>query len=73
MDEASLLEVSLLVDGELAEAVADVLARFIPNGVVIESTQIAPDPDGEGHVVGPLKVCGYLPVNTEVDTLRHKI
>lgn len=73
MDEASLLEVSLLVDGELAEAVADVLARFIPNGVVIESTQIAPDPDGEGHVVGPLKVCGYLPVNTEVDTLRRKI
>ena len=27
------LEVSLTVDGELAEAVADVLARFVPNGM----------------------------------------
>ena len=30
------LEVSLTVSGELAEAVADVLARFAPNGVVTE-------------------------------------
>ena len=73
MPEPSLLEVSLLVDGEMAEAVADVLAHFIPNGVVIESTQIAPDPAGEGRVVGPLRVCGYLPVTTEVETLREKI
>lgn len=73
MADPALLEVSLLVDGELAEAVAEVLARFIPNGIVIESTQIAPDPDGEGHVTGPLRVYGYLPVDTEVDSLRHKI
>lgn len=73
VDNPTLLEVSLLVDGELAEAVAEVLARFIPSGVVIESTQIAPDPDGEGYVTGPLKVCGYLPVDTEVTGLRQKI
>ena len=30
------LEVSLTVNGELAEAVADVLARFAPNGVTTE-------------------------------------
>ncbi len=30
------LEVSLIVDGELAEAVADVLRRYLPDGVVIE-------------------------------------
>ena len=30
------LEVSLTVDGELAEAVADVLARFAPNGVTTQ-------------------------------------
>ena len=30
------LEVSLTVNGELAEAVADVLARFAPNGVMTE-------------------------------------
>ena len=73
MAEPALLEVSLLVDGEMAEAVADVLAHFIPNGVVIESTQIAPDPNGEGHVVGPLRVCGYLPIDTQVEVLREKI
>lgn len=49
------------------------LSRFIPNGVVIESTQIAPDPEGEGHVVGPLRVCGYLPADTQLDALRKKI
>ena len=63
----------MVVDGELAEAVAEVLSRFIPNGVVVESTQIAPDPDGEGHVVGPLRVCGYLPADTELESLRKKI
>ena len=43
------LEVSLLVDGELAEAVADVLARFAPNGVVTESTGIQfPNDESEG-------------------------
>ena len=30
------LEVSLTVNGELAESVADVLARFAPNGVMTE-------------------------------------
>ena len=70
---AEWLEVSLIVDGEMAEAVAEVLARYIPNGVVIESTQIAPDPEGEGYVIGPLKVCGYLDVSTDVEATRQKI
>jgi ribosomal protein L11 methyltransferase len=69
----SLLEVSLLVDGELAEAVSEVLARYIPSGIVIESTQISPDPDGEGHVIGPLRVYGYLPIDTEIEALRQKV
>jgi len=30
------LEVSMTVDGELAESVADVFARFAPNGVMTE-------------------------------------
>ena len=48
------LEVSLTLDGEIAEAVAEVLARFAPNGVVIESTAIESTPDDEGMPVGPL-------------------
>lgn len=73
MADQSWLEVSLLVDGEMAEAVADVLARYIPSGVVIESTQIAPDPEGEGYVVGPLKVCGYLDATTDIEETRQRI
>jgi ribosomal protein L11 methyltransferase len=74
VDKSELLEVSLLVDGELAEAVAEVLARFIPNGVVIESTQVTANEDDEGgHAIGPLRVCGYLPSDTQVEALRGKI
>jgi hypothetical protein len=32
----NLLEVSLTVNGELAESVVDVFARFAPNGVMTE-------------------------------------
>ena len=43
------LEVSLLVNGELAEAVADVLARFAPNGVV-SSYSFNSDQPEDSHI-----------------------
>ncbi|MFQ5615472.1 MAG: 50S ribosomal protein L11 methyltransferase [Anaerolineales bacterium] len=67
------LEVSLIVDGEMAEAVADVLGEYVPGGVVIASTKIEVTPEGEGHPVGPLRVCGYLPVDENLETTRQKI
>jgi ribosomal protein L11 methyltransferase len=67
------LEVSLIVDGELAEAVAEVLARYIPNGVVIQATEIKQDEDGEAVGTGPLKVCGYLPVEPGVEETRRQL
>lgn len=67
------LEVSLIVDGEMAEAVAEVLARHIPNGVVIESTAIYANAEDQGHAVGPLRVCGYLPVDTQLEETRQRI
>ena len=73
MTDSSWLEVSLTVNGELAEAVAEVLARFIPNGVAIESTAIQAGLEDEGHPVGPLRVCGYLPVDDQLETMRSKI
>jgi ribosomal protein L11 methyltransferase len=63
----------MIVDGELAEAVAEVLARFVPNGVVIESTQIYADPEDEGYPIGPLRVCGYLPLDEHVEENRQRI
>lgn len=63
------LQVSMTVDGEMAEAVAEVLARFAPNGVAIESTQVEFPPhsdfdqDAIGVINGPLKVYGFLPLD----------
>jgi ribosomal protein L11 methyltransferase len=67
-------EVSLLVDGEMAEAVAEVLRRYIPDGVVIESTAVKAGPaDENGQPVGPLRVCGYIPVDERLDETRRSI
>ncbi len=68
------LEVSLVVDGELAEAVADVLARFAPNGVVLESTAIRfQDEEDEGQPVGPIRVRAYLEMDAHIEKTRQKL
>jgi len=68
------LEVSLEVDGELAEAVADVFARFIPDGVAIESTAVYQDEDEDvAGTVGPLRVVGYLPWNEHTERVRQEL
>jgi ribosomal protein L11 methyltransferase len=67
------LEVSLIVDGEMAEAAAEVLARFAPNGVAIESTAIQDNVENEGHPVGPLRVCAYLEVDAQIEETRQRI
>ncbi len=74
MSQPNWLEVSLTVDGELAEAVAEVLARFAPEGVAIESTAVvsAPD-DAEGRAIGPLRVCAYLAVNNDLEDKRRRL
>lgn len=67
-------EVSMIVSGELAEAVAEVLGRYIPDGVVIESTAVTAGPaDENGQAVGPMRVCGYIPVDGQVEETRQRI
>jgi ribosomal protein L11 methyltransferase len=67
-------EVSLIIDGEMAEAVAEVLRRYIPDGVVIESTAVMAGPaDENGQAVGPLRVCGYIPVDDHLEETRQRI
>jgi len=69
----SWLEVSLIVDGELAEAVADVLARFAPNGVVTESEVKFLDEEDEGTPVGDVAVRAYLPADEALEERRAKL
>ena len=71
--EAAWLEISLSVDGEMAEAVAEVMSRYIPNGIVIESTQIIENSSNPAQVVGLLRVCGYLPVDASLEETRRQL
>lgn len=67
------LEVSLTVNGELAESVADVLARFAPNGVMTEQGVKFNDEEDEGTATGPITVRAYLEVNDQLEETRQKI
>jgi ribosomal protein L11 methyltransferase len=67
------LEVSLTVNGELAESVADVLARFAPNGVMTEQGVKFTDDEDEGTATGPITVRAYLEVNDQLEETRQKL
>jgi ribosomal protein L11 methyltransferase len=70
---ASWLRIALEVDPEMAEAVSEVLARYIPGGVVIESTAIQADAEDEGRAIGPLRVMGYIPNDAQLEERRAQI
>jgi ribosomal protein L11 methyltransferase len=67
------LEVSLTVNGELAESVADVFARFAPNGVMTEQGVKFLDEEDEGTATGPITVRAYLEVNSQLEETRQKL
>ena len=73
MGDAKWLEVSLTVDGELAEAVAEVLDRFATGGVVVESNVKYRNVEDEGTPYGPVKVYGFLTVDETLEEKRHKL
>ena len=70
---ANWLEVSLTVNGELAEAVADVLARFAPNGVMTEQSVKFLDDEDMGTPSGDITVRAYLPADETLDETRQKL
>ena len=67
------LEVSITVDGELAESVADVFARFAPNGVMTEQGVKYNDAEDAGTPTGPITVRAYLEVNDQLEETRQKL
>jgi ribosomal protein L11 methyltransferase len=71
--EAKWLQVSLTVDGELAEAVSEVLDRFTSGGVVVESDVKYMDITDEGTPFGPVRVFGYLIIDHNIETNRRKL
>ena len=73
MTNPSWLEVSMVVSGELAEAVAEVFSRYAPGGVAVESTGIKASADEFGEVTGPMRVRAYLPVDEQLEESRSKL
>ena len=67
------LEISLTVNGELAEAVADVLARFAPNGVTTEQAVDFINDEDEGTPVGPITLRAFLPADETLEERRKKL
>jgi ribosomal protein L11 methyltransferase len=67
------LEVSLTVNGELAEAVADVLARFAYSGVMMEQGVKYVDDEDAGTPTGPITVRAYLEVDDQLEDTRQKL
>jgi ribosomal protein L11 methyltransferase len=67
------LEVSMTVDGELAEAVADVFARYAPNGVMTEQGVKYNDAEDAGTPTGPITVRAYLEINGQIEETRQKL
>jgi ribosomal protein L11 methyltransferase len=67
------LEVSLTVNGELAEAVADVLARFAYSGVMMEQGVKYMNDEDAGTPTGPIIVRAYLEMNDQIEETRQKL
>lgn len=73
MADAKWLEVSLVVDGELAESVAEVIGRFTGEGVVMEQAVEFNDAEDEGTPYGPVRVSGYLLAGPNLEETRQRL
>ncbi|MEP7359373.1 MAG: hypothetical protein ABI847_19130, partial [Anaerolineales bacterium] len=68
------LEVTLTVNGETAEAVADVLTRFAPEGVALEATRVEQSPDSEtAEAAGEVIVRAYLPAGDDLEQRQAQL
>jgi ribosomal protein L11 methyltransferase len=71
--EARWLEVSIKVSNEIAEAVAEVMSRYISNGVVVESNVTYTDADQVNYVLDEARVYGYLVMDEHVEENRQRL
>ena len=67
------IEVRFISDPELAEALAEVLGRFVSNGVVVETETRFNPRTQENEPTGGMIVSGYLPVDDGLEEKRHQL
>lgn len=74
MDKSpSWLEIMITCDGELAEAISEVLSRFVTQGVVTETEVKYDDAEEVPLAYGPVKVFGYLEIDENVESIKYQI
>lgn len=71
-EERAWMEVSLLVNGELAEPVASLLSKHLSEGVVIEQEGEGSQAGGPG-LSGMVKVYGYIPRDDRIQEHQEEI
>lgn len=67
------LEVSMTVDPELAEAVSEVMNRYVSNGVVVESGVTFVNEEDEGTAFGPARIFGYMAIDEQTEETRRRL
>ena len=67
------IEVKIITNGELAEALAEVLGRFVSNGVVVESVTKMNPHTQESEPTGEIAVFGYLAADETYESKRQKL
>ncbi len=72
-DKIHWLEVRITCNGEIAEALADVLGRFVSNGVVVESVTRFNPTTHENEPTGDMDVFGYLSVDQDLENKKQKL
>ena len=72
-DKIHWIEVRFTADGEVAEALADVLGRFVSNGVVIEAITRHNPTTKDHEPTGKVAVVGYLAVNEQLEEKRNQL
>ena len=73
MTERNWEEFSILVEQELAEAVAGALSGIIPGGIVQEQVYGGIFPEEINQELGSVRVFGYLPIDSQLDQRRERI
>ncbi len=69
----SWLEIMITCDGELAEAISEVLSRFVIQGVVTETDVKYDDAEEIPLAYGPVKVFGYILFDENVESIKLQI
>ena len=73
MAKANWVEVSLTVSAEQAEAVAEVLSRTIPHGVVVEQKAMQNNHDEANRVEPNARVFGYLLADATLEDKKRQL